>query len=148
MDIDDTIEFADGPVEFGGLGAARRGLQEHPTTVAQETVAGPGHQACDDEGGDGVGLPEAGEPDEQPGDAGDDEGEQVVEDVLEGPLDVETAAVGAAEQPGGADVDDDADTSSDGDEGTVDRRRGDEPRDGFVYEVDDQKRQGDAVGLG
>jgi hypothetical protein len=47
--------------------------------------------------------------DHQAGDGGGDEGEQVVEDVLEGAFHVQARPIGPAEQPGGRKVDHDAD---------------------------------------
>ena len=68
-------------------------------------------------------------------DRGGDEREQVVEHVLEAPLDVEGLPVGARELPRGQEVDPDPDEGDHEDRPSVRRRRRDETANG---PVDDQ----------
>ncbi len=125
----------------------RGGLHEHPPGVAHEPPPGLDHEQRDDQGGHGVGTGPAGEVDDQTGDRGRDEREQVVEDVLVGALDVEPRPVGPAQQPGGDQVDHDAREAGEDDEEPLDLGREDEAAHSFVHEEGRQEQQRDAVEL-
>lgn len=110
-----------------GVMSGGGGFQEDPARVAYQPVPRPGHQRVHDERGDGVGAVEAGQQDDQRGHGGADEGEQVVQDVLVGALDIERGAVGPGDAPGRRDVDDDARERRGDHRSALDRGWTDEP---------------------
>ncbi len=85
--------------------------------------------------------------DHDAGDRGDHERREVGEQVLEAPLDVHRAAVGARQHAGGREVHDDADESHDHHRTARGVRRRDQPGDPFVDDQQREDEQDGAVGL-
>ena len=67
--------------------------------------------------------------------------------MLEGALDVETAALGAGDQPGGGEVDRDPDQRHRQHQATLDLRRVDQPADPLEDDQGAEQKQGDPVDL-
>ena len=148
VDLDDAGLLGHPPADPVGVEALRRGLEEDPAGVAQQAVGGAQHQSGDQQRGDRVGPVEAGEQDDRGGDRGADEGVEVGEQVLEAALDVEALAVGAGEDRGGGEVDDDPGQGDGEDEAAVDAGRVEEAADALERDQRRQHQQGDAVDLG
>jgi len=118
-----------------------RGLQEDAAGLTQQPVFRLGHEGDDHERGDGVGAVEAGQHDDQRGNGGADEGEQVVEDVLVGALDVERGTVGLGEAPGGGHVHHDPGERGAEHQSALDIGRADEPAHRLVRRPRPQQEQ-------
>ena len=128
VDLDHARPLTPAPApDLLGVELARRRLHEHAARIAQQAVGGPEHGRCDQQRGDPVSLVKAGCDDQGAGDRGRDESEEVGEDVLEGALDVEAAALGARDQPQRTEVYRDPDQGDDQDQAALDVGRLEQP---------------------
>ena len=108
---------------------ARGRLEQHAPGLAQQSDPRVQHQPGHEQRGDAVRAAEAGQQDERARDGRRDEREEVVQDVLEGTLDVEAAPVGAGQDEGGDEVHGDSDDGDDQHGRTLDVRWVDEAPD-------------------
>jgi hypothetical protein len=106
--------------------------REDPPGLTDEFPASFRHQSGHDQSGDGVSASPASEHDDEAGESVGDEGEQVVENVLERTLDIEGGSVGASDQPGRHHGDADSDKRGDQNEPAGHLRRVKQPPDGLV----------------
>ena len=123
VDLDHARLLGHAPADPLRVDPLRRGLEEDPAGVAQQAEGGAQHQPGDQQRGDRVGRSKPVSEDHDGGDRGADEGEEVGEEVLEAALDVEALAVGAGEDRGGGEVDDDPGEGDDEDQAAVDAGR-------------------------